>query len=197
MISRIRGKLVQKEFDRAEILTAGGVTYELLIPASVFEALPAAGEEIELHVALQSREDGLDLFGFQSELDRRLFMRLKSASGIGPRLALTLLGSMSAGQLVDAIRGRDLGRLQTVNGVGKKKAEKIAVELADKLEDMVAAVVQVEPETALLESAVSALLALGYSRAEAEGAVRVVLKDRAGADHDVEQVVRESLAGLS
>ncbi len=197
MISRIRGVLVRKEIDRAEIETAGGVTYELRIPTSVFEALPRVGRELELHAALLGREDGLELYGFKEELERDLFLRLQSASGIGPRLALTLLGSMSAPQLVEAIRGRDLGRLQMVSGVGRKKAERIAVELADKLEDLVAAAVAAEPESALVDSAISALLALGYARAEAEGAVRRVLRDRDGAEHAVEGLVKQALAELS
>ena len=197
MISRVRGSLVQKDINRAEIRTRGGVTYELLIPASVFEGLPKIGEEVELYAALLAREDGLDLFGFQGELERRLFLRLKSASGIGPRLALTLLSAMSATQLVEAIRGRDLGRLQTVSGVGKKKAERIALELGDKLEDMVAAAVEAEPEAAVVDSVVAALMALGYTRAEAESTARNVLRGRDEAEHDVESLVREALAGLS
>ncbi len=198
MISRIRGELVHKEIDRAEIQTSGGVTYELAIPATVFEALPKVGAEVELYAALIGREEGLELFGFRDNLERQLFLRLKSATGVGPRLALTLLGAMSARQLVEAIRSRDLDRLQTVNGVGKKKAERIAVELADKLEDMaVAAAVEAEPEAATIESVVAALMALGYSRAEGESAARNVLRRRDGSEGDVEALVREALAGLT
>ncbi|NIM61273.1 MAG: Holliday junction branch migration protein RuvA, partial [Acidobacteria bacterium] len=100
---------------------------------SLFETLPRVGVEVELHAALVGREEGIDLFGFPGELERQLFTRLTSASGVGPRLALTMLGTMNASGLVEAIRGRDLGRLQTINGVGKKKAERIALELGDKL----------------------------------------------------------------
>ncbi len=197
MISRVRGVLLRKELDRVEIATPGGVTYELLIPTSLFEALPRVGRELELHAALVGREDGIDLFGFPGELERQLFSRLTTASGVGPRLALTMLSALNAPQLVEAIRGRDLGRLQTVNGVGRKKAERIALELGDKLDDIMPAVAQVEPEAAVVEPAVSALMALGYSRAEADGAVRGVLKSRDGGEHDVESLVREALAGLS
>lgn len=196
MISRIYGRLVRKEIGRAEIVTSGGVTYELQIPASVFEWLPAVSEEVELHAALLVREDGIELFGFRDEIDRSLFLRLKSASGIGPRVALMMLSAMSAGQLVDAIRGRDLERLQTVNGVGKKKAERIALELGDKLEDMAVARATEEPAGALVEAAVSALVALGYPRGDAEGAVRNVLKNRDGRELEVEGLVREALAAL-
>lgn len=197
MLSRIRGKLVLKESDRAEILTPGGVTYEVQIPATVFGELPGPGAEVELHTALLAREDGLDLFGFRGELERRLFLRLMSASGVGPRLALALMSTLSAGELVDAIRGRDLVRLQTVSGVGRKKAERLSLELGDKLDDLVAVTAAAEPDVALVEPAVSALLALGYTRAEAETAVRNVLRDRGGSGRDVESVVREALAGMS
>lgn len=196
MISRLRGSLAAKEIGQVEIVTASGVTYELAIPTSAFEGLPAVGEELELHTVLLVREDALDLYGFRSDLERRLFQRLQSASGVGPRLALTLLGSMSAAQLVDAIRGKDLSRLQTVNGVGKKKAERIALELADKLEDMVAAAARVEPAGALVESAVSALMALGYPRGEAEAAVRQAIRGRDGGETEVATLVREALGAI-
>lgn len=196
VISRIEGRLVHKEIERVEVETAGGVTYELFIPASVFEGLPAVGHEVQLHVVLVGREEGLELYGFQTELGRRLFSRLRTASGVGPRLALALLGSMSAGQLVEAIRNRDLGRLQTVNGVGKKKAERIAIELGDKLEGLVEETVEVRGESGLVESTVAALLALGYSRVQAEAAIRDILKGMDGSGHDVESLVRRALAEL-
>lgn len=195
MISRLSGKLVAKEIDRAEVATPGGVTYELQIPAVVFESLPRVGEQVDLHVALIAREDALELFGFRNGSERDLFLRLQSASGVGPRLALTMLGAMSTGRLIEAIRGRDLGQLQTVNGVGKKKAERIALELGDKLEDMAAEAAVSEPESLQVESAVSALVALGYPRAEAEKAVRGVMKDRDGG-LEVEGIVREALTAL-
>ncbi len=197
MISRVRGVLVRKEIDRAEIATSGGVTYELMVPATVFEGLPRVGREVELHAALIGREDGLELYGFADEMERQLFLRLQSASGVGPRLALTMLGTLSAIHLVDAIRGRDLARLCTVSGVGKKKAERIALELSDKLEDMVSIVAEVEPESAVVESSVSALVALGYSRSDAEGAIRSALKRGDGAERSVESLVREALGELS
>lgn len=196
MISKIRGELTRKEIDRAEISTSGGVSYELQIPSTVFESLPRVGEKVELHTALISREDALELYGFRNELERALFIRLCSASGVGPKLALTMLSSMNVARLIEAIRNRDLGQLQTVSGVGKKKAERIALELADKLEDMAAVAVQEEPAGALVEAAVSALVALGYSRSEAEVAVRKVTKNRDGAGAEVEVVVREALTAL-
>lgn len=197
MISRIRGKLLAKAIDRAEVVTPGGVAYELNIPVTLYERLPRLGAEVELHAALLAREDGLELYGFHNELGRRLFLRLQSASGVGPRLALALLGAMSAEQLVAAIRERNLSRLQAVSGVGKKKAERIALELADKLGDMAAGAPIEGPEGALQEAAISALMALGYSRGESEGAVRRVVTKRDGNGLGVENLVREALAGMS
>lgn len=197
MISRVRGSLVGKEVDRAEVATSGGVVYELQIPASVYEALPNVGQEVELFAALVARDDGLDLYGFQSGLERRLFLRLQSASGIGPRLAITLLGTLTAEQLIDAIRERDLSRLRTVSGVGKKKAERIVLELADKLEDMAASAIAARPRGARGEAAVEALIALGYSRTDAQSAVRRVLQEGDGKGMDVEVLVKRALAGLS
>ncbi|NIT64828.1 MAG: Holliday junction branch migration protein RuvA, partial [Gammaproteobacteria bacterium] len=109
-----------KKADEVEISTSGGLTYALAIPSALFAALPAVGRDVELYTVLIARDDGLDLYGFGSQLERELFLRLKAASGVGPRLALTLLGSMTPGQLVETIRTRDLARLQSVNGVGKK-----------------------------------------------------------------------------
>lgn len=186
-----------KEIDRVEVATSGGVVYELHVPASVYERLPDVGDDVQLHSALIGREDGLELFGFVTGLERRLFLRLQSASGVGPRLALTLLGTLAADQLIDAIRGRDLSRLQTVSGVGKKKAERIVVELADKLEDMAGEAVVMRPEGARAEAAVRALLALGYSRSVAENAVRGALKALDGRGEDVEVLVRRALTELS
>ena len=197
VISRVIGTLVAKEIDRVEVATAGGVVYELDIPASVYERLPGVGDDVQLHCALIGREDGLELFGFATELERRLFLRLQSASGVGPRLALTLLGSLAAERLIEAIRGRDLSRLQTVSGVGKKKAERIVVELADKLDDMAGEAIAARPEGARAEAAVRALVALGYTQSAAESAVRGALKAVDGKGTDVEALVRRALAGLS
>lgn len=196
MISRIKGKLLNKKIDRAEIATSGGVAYELRIPATVYEKLPGVGKDVELHAALLTREDSLELYGFQNDLGRQLFLRLQSASGVGPRLALSLLSAMSAEQLIGAIRERDLSRLQAVSGVGKKKAERIALELADKLEDMATGAVVEGSEGLLMEAAVSALVALGYARGESEGAVRKALAHRDGNGLGVESLVREALAGM-
>ncbi|HEX7239773.1 MAG TPA: Holliday junction branch migration protein RuvA, partial [Longimicrobiaceae bacterium] len=136
MISRIRGTLVLRELNRAEVMTPGGVAYEVEIPTTVFERLPREGEEVELRTFQVVREDAVLLFGFLEDAERVLFSRLISASGVGPRLALALLSALPGAALVRAIRDRNLAVLTGVSGVGKKTAERLAVELSGKLDDL-------------------------------------------------------------
>jgi Holliday junction DNA helicase RuvA len=138
VIARIQGKLASKGVDRVEILTAGGVTYELFIPLGVLETLPRVSEELALHTALVVKEDGWQLFGFSSAEDRALFSTLRGASGVGPALALGLISALGSARVVRAIRDRDLGMLQGVPRVGKKIAERLCVELGDKMKDFAA-----------------------------------------------------------
>lgn len=170
-------------------MTSGGVSYELLVPAALLDRLPEVGQEVELHSALVSRDASLELFGFGSSRDRTLFLRLLGATGVGPRLALAMLGQLPGDRIVLAIRGRDHKVLQTVSGVGRKTAERIALELKDKLDDL--AVEEVAPLTAGA-SAVDALRALGYGQTEAEAAVaraRREVDEAAG----TEELVRAAL----
>ena len=139
MIARITGTLAAKGIDRIEIMTAGGVGYELLIPLSVLESLPRAGEAVTLHTALVVKEDGWLLFGFDRRDDRALFHTLLGASGVGPSLALGLISALGSGRVVRAIRDRDLAVLQGVPRVGKKIAERLCVELGDKMKDFTGA----------------------------------------------------------
>ena len=177
MIAHIRGQLAAKDLDRVEIMTAGGVGYEIAIPLGVYEALPKVGEEAALHTYLVVREDGWQLFGFGSAFERRVFSRLLTANGVGPTLAVGMLSTLSAERLVRAIREKDIPTLQGVPRVGRKKAERLILDLADKLDD-----VQVDtaagaprPQGAAAEDAVRALVSLGYSAVEAEKAVRSAL----------------------
>jgi Holliday junction DNA helicase RuvA len=147
MIARLTGALAAKGIDRIEIMTAGGVGYELLIPLSVLESLPRAGEEVTLHTALVVKEDGWQLFGFGSEQDRALFRTLLGASGVGPALALGLISALGSGRVVRAIRDRDLTTLQGVPRVGKKIAERLCVELGDKMKDFAGAEATAGPAT--------------------------------------------------
>ncbi|MDQ3697216.1 MAG: Holliday junction branch migration protein RuvA, partial [Gemmatimonadota bacterium] len=136
MIAHVRGKLVVKELDRVEIMTSGGVGYELAIPLSAYEALPKVGEDAALHSYLVVREDGWQLFGFSTAFERRVFQRLLAAKGVGPLLAIGMLSTLSAERLVRAIREKDIPTLQSVPRVGRKKAEQLILDLADKLDDV-------------------------------------------------------------
>ena len=167
MIARLRGKLAEKEPARV-VIDVGGVGYEVFIPTTTFTAMPNAGAEVSLDIHTHVREDALLLYGFSSRQERRVFERLISISGIGPKLAVTILSGGSVEGLVGAIRRGDLARLTSIPGVGKKTAERIVVELKDKLKEFTE-----EPAKPVVETDVlSALENLGYSRPMAEAAVR-------------------------
>lgn len=182
--------------DRVEVMTDAGVGYELQIPTALLDRLPDEGQRVELDCALVVRDDALELFGFGSGTERELFLRLQGASGVGPRLALALLGSLSTGRLVEAIRSKDHSALQTVSGVGRKTAERIAVELADKLDDLAAEEpVGVAAGTGS-RSAVDALVALGYGRGESEKAVTRARDEVDGKFSETEELIRAALQHL-
>src|SRR5690348_7103976 len=130
MISRITGTLDLKELDRVEVTTPGGVGYALQIPLSVFETLPKVGETVTLHTSLVVKEDAWQLFGFATPFERRVFDLVRTANGVGPALALSLLSSLTASRLVRAIVDKDTATLQSVPRVGKKKAEQMVLDLA-------------------------------------------------------------------
>lgn len=192
MIRRLRGKLLHNSVGRIELLTAGGVGYELLVPATLFERLPPVGHDVEIHSALVVRDDALDLYGFEEGTDRELFLRLQSASGVGPRLALALLSALPPSRLVRAIRSKDHAVLQTVSGVGRKMAERITVELADKMDDIELG--DREPEaTPAGVAAVEALRSLGYGHIESEDAVARARQDLQDPEPDMEELLRVAL----
>ena len=178
MIVQVAGVLLVKELDRVEILTDGGVAYELAVPLNAYEALPKPGERCKLHTYLVVKEDGWQLFGFISPYERRVFQKVLGAKGVGPALALGLLSSLTADRVVRAIREKDIVTLQSVPRVGRKKAEQMILDLADKLDQLQGT----GGEAALgrgaapgTEDALRALVSLGYSTADAERAVRAVL----------------------
>ena len=181
MISRVRGTLLRRELGLAEIMTSGGVAYELQIPLTVFERLPREGAEVELRTVQVVRADAVELFGFLDDGERVLFSRLLTASGVGPRLALNILSTMQPERVVRAIVDRDIAALRQIPGLGAKKAQRLALELADRLDDI--ATVASSPRAtggARLEEAVAALVALGYSSGDAAAAVRRVMDAEAG-----------------
>ena len=181
MIAHIAGTLLAKALDRVEIMTGGGVGYELSIPLNVYETLPALGESVRLHTYLVVKEDGWQLFGFSTAFERQVFQRVLDAKGVGPALALGLLSTLSAERLVRAIREKDIATLQSVPRVGRKKAEQLILDLADKLDAMqvvtAGGVGGSRGEGPATEDAIRALVSLGYSTIEAERAVRGVLDD--------------------
>ena len=178
MISRIQGKLVRRDLGVVEVATAGGVTYEVSIPLTVYERLPREGADVELLTHLVVREDAHELFGFLAPGERALFARLLTASGVGPRLALNMLSTLSPEKLVAAITGKDLATLRQIPGLGTKKAEKLTVELGDRLNDLAIVASGPRSEGRTAEEAVATLIALGYSPAQATAAVRAALDDQ-------------------
>ena len=197
MISQISGTLALRELDRVEVLTPGGVGYELLIPLAVYESLPRVGEAVLLHTHLVVKEDGWQLYGFGSTYERRVFQRVLAAKGVGPALALGMLSTLTAERLVRAIREKDIPTLQSVPRVGRKKAEQLILDLADKLDELQAsgAPGARRPEGAPAEDAIRALVSLGYSSVDAEKAVRAALDDGArGAT--APELIRKALAAI-
>lgn len=192
MISRIRGTLLTRDPDQVEVLTSGGVAYEIEIPLSVFEKLPRAGQDVELLTHQVVREDDLLLFGFLQPSERQLFGRLLAASGVGPRLALAMMSTLTPLALVRAIRDREVATLVQVPGVGKKTAERIALELGDKLDDL-ALPAGPSVKGAAAQEAVGALVALGYSSADASTAVRGSIEEE-GPEDDAKTLIRKALA---
>jgi Holliday junction DNA helicase RuvA len=179
VIAQVSGNLTSKELDKVEILTPGGVAYELSIPLGVYEKLPRVGDPVALHTHLVVKEDAWQLFGFATTFERRVFQRVLNAKGVGPALALGLLSTLTAERLVRALREKDLPTLQSVPRVGRKKAEQLILDLADKLEDLQLSGSSggPRPEGVGAEDAVRALVSLGYSSSDAERAVRSALDD--------------------
>ena len=198
MISRLRGTVLSRETDRVEIATAGGVVYEVEVPLSVFRRLPGTDAEIELRTLLVVREDSSTLYGFNEAGERELFQRLMTTSGVGAKLALAMLSSYDADRLARALVEKDVTALKQVSGVGKKTAERLVLELADKVTDLAvggaAGAGEDGDATRAAQAAVSALVALGYSFTDADDAVRAVLEDEDGEVEATDELVRRALA---
>lgn len=197
MISQLTGRLTSRELDRVEIMTAGGVGYECLIPLSVYESLPVEGEQVSLHTHLAVREDAWQLFGFQNSYERSVFQRLLVAKGVGPALALGIMSSLSAERVVRALREKDVATLMRVPRVGRKKAEQIILDLADKIDSVGAPApgAGTAGSSPVGIDASRALMSLGYPQAEAERAVKAIV-DR-GEARDVAAIVRAALGILT
>ncbi len=176
MIGRLSGIVLEKRPDRA-LVDAAGVGYELHVPLGTYASLPGIGERASLHVHTHVREDAILLFGFATAEEKALFERLITVAGIGPKLALSVLSGLPVPELVRAIAAQDVKRLSSIPGVGKKLAERLGVELKDKVAGIVSATSAPAFESAaagngLFEDAVGALVNLGYRKPQAEAAVK-------------------------
>ena len=195
MIAHLRGKLLAKHPNQAIVETAG-VGYDVTISVPTFSDLPAVGAEVALHIHTHVREDQIALYGFLLPAEKLLFEKLIMVSGIGPKLGITILSGMAADEMVGAIRGNDVARLTRIPGIGRKTAERMVLELRDKLPETNAATTPAVPAmNATEEDVLSALLNLGYQRAAAEKALAAATKSAKGTSFDV--MFRDSLSALS
>jgi len=195
LIAQIRGTLLRKGPQEA-VVDVAGVGYRITIPLSTFYRVGEPGGEVTLLTHTHVREDALALFGFLTAVEQALFERLIAVSGVGPKLAISVLSGIEAPELVAALRSGDVARLTRIPGVGKKTAERLVVELKDKMSDLPTA--EVAPAAAPSPAAddlVSALLHLGYSRPEAERAVERALREHDGARF--EDLLRFALQAVS
>jgi Holliday junction DNA helicase RuvA len=197
MIARLSGTLAEKAPDRV-VVDVQGVGYAVFVSLQTFAALPAAGATVKLLVHTEVREDAIDLIGFVDEQERALFHLLRKVKGLGPRTSLAVLSGMPARQLASVIAAGDVGKLQSIPGVGKKLAERVVVECRSAAGLLAGGHGPTTQPVApggdsLVDEAVSALVNLGYKRPEAERAVTRARKDGAG----LEQVIRDALMGLS
>ena len=195
MIAHLRGKLLAKHPNQA-IVETGGVGYDVTISVPTFSDLPGIGGEVTLHIHTHVREDLIALYGFLRPAEKRLFEKLLTVSGIGPKLAITILSGMVADEMVNAIRGNDVARLTRIPGIGKKTAERMMLELRDKLPTEGVAESAVIPAMgAVEEDVLSALMNLGYQRAAEERALASVEKN--GKANSFEVMFRQTLGVLS
>ena len=197
MITRLKGTLISRELDHIEVETAGGIVYEVRVPLSILQRLPKPpAPDFEIRTLQLVREDSVTLYGFIEPFERELFIRLLGAPKVGPKVALAMLSTYSAGRLAQALAEKDVNALMQVSGVGKKTAELIVLELADKVADL--AVGAGGPDGSRggtepgAQEAVGALVALGYSFVEADAAVRRALAE--GEAAGTHELVRRALA---
>jgi Holliday junction DNA helicase RuvA len=196
MIAHLRGKLLTKHPNQA-IVETGGVGYDVVITVPTFSDLPAVGTDVALHIHTHVREDSIALYGFLHAAEKQLFEKLITVSGIGPKLAITILSGMPAEEMLGAIRGNDLVRLTRIPGIGKKTAERMVLELRDKLPPAPSSPEAATPVTGPVEEDVlSALVNLGYQRPTAERALASVARDVV-TPRSFENLFRQTLSALS
>lgn len=191
MISRVKGIVASRSDGRVEIECASGVSYEIEVPLMVLERVPSVGLPFELRTLHIVREDSTALYGFNAAHERDLFKRLLGAKGVGPKVALAMMSTLRPERLARALVEKDLAALSQVPGVGRKTAERIAVELGDRVTHLVTSE-ESGPGTDRVHAAVKALIALGLSFNEADTSVRRVIEQ--GAPEDTEELIRQALA---
>src|SRR5207245_9198552 len=196
MIAHLRGRLLVKHPNQV-ICDTGAVGYDVTISIPTFSDLPAAGSEVALHIHTHVREDQIALYGFLRVAEKHLFEKLITVSGIGPKLAITILSGMPADEMVSAIRSNDIARLTRIPGIGKKTAERMVLELRDKLpSEGISAAAPVPTISPVEEDVLSALVNLGYQRVAAERALASLTKNGKNAG-SFDALFRETLATLS
>ena len=205
MIAHLSGTLLSKQANNV-IVDVGGIGYEVTIPLSTFYDLEDAGASIALRIYTHVREDALQLFGFKTARERELFLKLITVSGIGPKLGITMLSGMSADEIIASIRTNNLARLTSIPGVGRKTAERLVIELRDKIAALSSPALEEEfgaktggatpsAQDAVRDDALSALLNLEYPRAAAEKAITTAIQE--GGDISVELILRRALRLLA
>jgi Holliday junction DNA helicase RuvA len=194
MIAHLRGTLLAKHPNQA-IVETHGVGYDVAISVPTFTEMPAAGLEVALHIHTHVREDALSLYGFLRLAEKHLFEKLLAVSGIGPTLAIKILSGMPADEMIAAIRGGDLVRLTRIPGIGRKTAERMVLELRDKLPPATAPEMTAAPATPVEEDVISALVNLGYQRAAADKALLAARSSKS--PHSFDVLFREALGFLS
>ena len=197
MIAHLRGRLIAKNPNQA-IVDCGGVGYDVTISVATFSELPSEGAEASLHIHTHVREDQIALFGFADTREKRLFEKLLTISGIGPKLAITVLSGISTERLVTAIRGGDHATLTRIPGIGKKTAERIVLEIKDKLDDMAVPMSDAGgvAHGPAADDALSALVNLGYPRPVAQKALETAIEKNQEVAGDFETLFRAAMAAI-
>jgi holliday junction DNA helicase RuvA len=193
MIASLTGMVAERHGEALVVQTDGGVGYAVTVPVGVATRLPGRGARVSLFTELVVKEDGWALYGFDTATERQVFQRLLSASGFGPKLALALLSALGPERTVRSILGRDLSALSSVSGIGRKKAERLVLELQDRFSDLVIERAGIRATGS--EEAVQALMGLGYGVAAADDAVRAALES--GAPTETPQLIRRALQQLA
>jgi holliday junction DNA helicase RuvA len=192
MISHLKGQLSYKSPEHT-IVDVNGVGYQVFTPLSTYYALPGKGETVFLRIYTRVREDELKLFGFLTEEEQTIFQKLITINKVGPKLALGILSGMSPTDLISTIMSNDSARLSTIPGVGKKTAERLTLEMKDKLADMALELIDRPASTeGYYDDALSALINLGYKKPEAEKALKVIY-EKDGKNASLEELIKESL----